>query len=227
MGFYLVIVGIGLKRIKEKEYMKLKILNPPRFELERVIEIYKAKISLLTIESPDIVVFNFEKFDADHEVLRYCSGLYKPDESLIYINHQCSTPLATLFHEFGHHLYQKILDKDQLHDWEKYYYRHYKTINWKLFRSKYENITKKVRFDCGEYGYIRALNTKQIYTLLFFHNVYQRECVFTKLESSYAPNKEEAFCETFASYMINGECLHKSNTKIMKGILESYENRTI
>ncbi len=62
----------------------------------------------------------------------------------------------------------------------------------------------------------------KVQKLLDFHNRYNKNEYFFKLESGYADNEEEIFCETFATYLVNGECLHKSNTKIIKQLLERF-----
>lgn len=200
--------------------MNLKILTPPRFNSDWLEERFESQIYNFTFYSniPPVIIMNFDKFDEDHAYLKSCGGCYDIKERTILINHQCSTPLATLFHEFGHHLYQNILNGYQLHSWENYYYKHFKHIRCDKFLKKYRYFQ--------EDDYERNIPPK-IFNLMKFFEMYRKNECFTKLETYYAPDKEEAFCEVFASYIVNGECLHKSNTKIMKGILESYENRTI
>jgi Zn-dependent peptidase ImmA (M78 family) len=142
------------------------------------------------------------------------NGYYK--DKKIYLNFKIRnfTPLHVLFHEIGHHIYEK---EEIQNIWKKYYDGNIKKINFRKLENFYMH-----KYQDEPIRYIPP----KIKILLDYYYNYLSHNVFMKLESWYADNEEEVFCETFATYFNSG-CLYEQNKNLIKNILNVYEEKLI
>lgn len=217
--------------------IKYEIEDKPEFDEERVIRIFSdilnSKFPKIKNKVPVIIIKKGE----------YLGG-YDDDRNLIFLNSEIyatqtsrfpeytMNKVRTLFHELGHYIFGKFLNKEAINYIEKYVAINRKKINLqkvKTLLDKYGIEDLRINFPIvyailinfiQVYGYDDKKYTRTEYFNYLLSRGVNEIISFTKPASPYMPYGEEIFCEIFANYMIaHKNLLHNDNYKMLKIIL--------
>lgn len=164
----------------------------------------KSKLAFYDEKSNNIVIINQDYYENPHYIFT-----------------------RTLFHEFGHYYYRKILSPKCYLYFSEYVLKHFKWINLEklqVLKNKYSISELSEKFPLLVFllnSLIKKQDLESASDLVekFGKHYYQ----YTRPVSGYIPNNEEIFCEIFASYMLEERSdklkYLKENYLVMENIL--------
>lgn len=185
---------------------KIKCLKKPEYNLDWLEETSTNLLKNIEVNIPEIIIEDLETG---------FNGLYDLKSQKIFLSYKNDSyrVIRILFHEIGHYFYNVLLTEEEISYWKKYYISNFRIINFKKLEKIYTHNY--------QYEYIRYVSPKIKNMIEFYWAYLEKEKVFAKLESWYADDDQEIFCEIFSNYF-NGGCLYKSNSDLIKNLLQRF-----